>query len=62
MAVLVILIAVAISVALFFILALKFGRDNAKSGPKEEKLDLEAFAHRPTKTPLPADEEDELIV
>lgn len=61
MAISLIFLAVIISVAAFFTLALKFGRDNGKP-PGEESLDLDSFSRRPTKTPLMADEEDELIV
>lgn len=62
MAILTILLAVIVSVAVFFILAVKFGRDREQGKQDEDTLDLDAFAHRPAKTPLLADEEDELIV
>ena len=62
MAIIIIFLAVAVSVALFFMLALKFGRDNNKPKQQEDVLDLDTFGHRPAKTPLLADEEDELIV
>lgn len=62
MAILVIMLAVVVSVALFFILAVKFGRGNEKRKQQADVLDLDSFVHRPTKTPLLADEEDEMIV
>lgn len=62
MAILVIMLAVVVSVVLFFILALKFGRDNNRPKQEADVLDLDSFGHQPAKTPLLADEEEELIV